>query len=166
MCHHGLCAAGALWRLVHFLLLFPGAHQQKHKHEENDCQDKTHQDSYDHYDVTVLCVSWFGSGGHNHALDVDFRWGPVLVLALKSHVQDVRSSFVLRSDLLGESWSAADGPSGTSGVVLSNMVVLHTSFSNASVGVVFGADSVYSVDVPFPACRYLQHTENIRMEDY
>lgn len=164
VCHHGLCAAGALWRLVEFLLLFPGSHQQKHKHKGNDSQDKTQQNSYDHYHVIVLCVFWLGPCGNNHVLDVNFGPGLVLAAALQSHVQDVGSSLILCSDLLGQSWNVANGPSGTWGVVLSNMVVLNTPFSNASVGVVSGADGVYGMDVPLPAHRYLEHRESIITE--
>lgn len=166
VCHHGLCASGALWRLVDFLLLVPGAHQKKHKHEKNDSQDETHQDSYDHYDVIVLRIFRLGPCGNDYALDVNFGPGLMLAAALQSYVQDVGSSLVLSSDVLGQSWDAANGPSGTRGVVLSNMVVLHAPFSDASVGVVSGADGVYGVDIPLPSCRYLEHIEHISTEDH
>lgn len=155
MRHHRLRAAGDLRGLVNFLL--PGAHQQKRKHQQNHSQDETHQNPYDHYHVVVLTVFWLGPCGNDSALDVDFGSELVLGAALQSHVQDVGSSFILCTDLLGHSRSAADGPSGTRVVVLSDVMVLHAPFSDASVGVVSGTDCVYGVDVPLPACRYLQH---------
>lgn len=103
MCHHGLCAAGDLRRLADFLLPFPGAHQQKHKYKENDSEDKTHHNSCDRYHVIVLCVAGFGPRGNNHVLDVHFGPGLLQAPVLQSHVKNVGSSLVLRSNLLGKS---------------------------------------------------------------
>lgn len=164
VCHHGLCAAGALWWIVDDLLLLPGAHQKEHQHEENASQDETYQNSYDRNHVIVLCVSWFGPRGNSHALDVNVGLGLTLTAVLQSHVQDVGSLLILRSNLLGESWNTPDRPSGTRRVVLGDMMVLHTPFPNAAVGVVSGADGVYGMDVPLSACRYLEHRENISTE--